>query len=148
MTRHRPVRVALAIALGAFLTVALGVACHELWYRCASPELLQSFHVGLFGSRFRGEFAHPEVPKAEDLPFWSVPAAALSALGMSAVLRRSLVLSMLAGGGLALLLRLVLDPAQYGWSAPRIDLLWALAGAIGAAVPPLLRLGGASGQRI
>jgi len=137
---YRPGRLAQAIALGIFLSVLLDIACHELWYRCLPGELLQYFHLGVFGSRFSGEWAHPEVPKAEDFPFWSAPAVALSALGMSAVLRRSMAQSIFMSGGLVFAWFVFWEnPGEYEWSALRIHSVWAIAAAIGAAVPPLLR---------
>jgi hypothetical protein len=134
-------RVVWAVALGFFLTRVLDIVCHYLWYYVVPGELIESFHLGVFGDRFNGEFLHPEVPKAEDFPFWSAPGVALAAFGMSTFLRRSLAGSILMGGGLVLAWSVLCgNPGEYGWSSPgRIDLVWAIAAATGAAVPPLLR---------
>jgi hypothetical protein len=134
-------RVALAIALGFALTVVLDIFCHYVWYHIVPGELLEYFHLRVFGSRFNGEFLHPEVPKAEDCPFWSAAGVVLSAFGMSTFLRRSIARSILMAGGLVLACSVLSgNPAEYGWSSPgKIDLVWAIAAATGAAAPPLLQ---------
>jgi|GEM_PF-5681474 len=75
MLEFRSHRALLAVSAGVGFVWALSFALHQLWYRLIPGTALQSFHLLVFPELFTAEWSHPEVPKPEDLPFWSVPAA-------------------------------------------------------------------------
>jgi hypothetical protein len=143
--RSSPTRVDLtdglarAGGIGIALVLLLGFGFHFLWYRAVPEPAMQAFHERFFAGAFSGEWGHPEVPKPDDLPFWSVPAAFLAALCMSIALRGRLAISLICGGVLTLLLRFPIRPDQYGPPARGIHLIWFGAGAFGATLPPLWR---------